>query len=117
MVIEPGNVSKKKNTIFASIFKEDIETNILLNTIIKNSILQLDTLTNKFVIITPYEKKYEVDLEQNKKCGIDPGCRTFLTIYSPENTYEICTDSYKLIDKYHKKLDSLKVEEMKILLI
>ena len=107
MVIEPGNVSKTKNTIFASIFKE-IKSNLRLNIIKRNSILQLDTLTNKFIIITPYEGEYEVELEQNKQCGIDPGCRTFLTVYSPEETYEICTNTYEIIDKYHKKLDSLK---------
>ena len=85
MVIEPGNVSKTKNTIFASIFKE-IKSNLRLNIIKRNSILQLDTLTNKFIIITPYDEEYEVELEQNKKCGIDPDCRTFLTVYSPEET-------------------------------
>ena len=110
MVIEPNNVSKKVNTIFSTIFKK-IDSNILLNTIEKNSVLQLDTKTNKFIIITPYEKEYEVDLEQNKKCGIDPGSRTFLTVYSPEATYEICTNTYKLIDKYHKNLDSLKFKK------
>ena len=107
IIIEPGNVSKTKNTIFASIFKK-IKSNLRLSIIKKNSILQLDTLTNKFIIITPYDETYEVELEQNKKCGIDPGCRTFLTVYSPEETYEICTNTYELIDKYHKKLDSLK---------
>ena len=108
MVIEPSNVSKTKNTIFSSIFKKEIKSNLPLNIIERNSILQLDTLTDKFIIITPYNVEYEVKLEQNEKCGIDPGCRTFLTVYSPEKTYEICTDSYKIIDKYHKKLDKLK---------
>ena len=84
-VIEPGNVSKTANTIFASIFKK-IKSNLRLSIIKKNSILQLDTLTNKFIIITPYDEEYEVELEQNKKCGIDPDCRTFLTVYSPEET-------------------------------
>ena len=113
MVIEPGNVSKTANTIFASIFKK-IKSNLRLSIIKKNSILQLDTLTNKFIIITPYDEEYEVELEQNKKCGIDPGCRTFLTVYSPEETYEICTNTYELIDKYHKKLDSLKSNREKL---
>ena len=111
LVIEAKNVSKKVNTIFPTIFKEAIDSNILLNTIEKNSVLQLDTKTNKFIIITPYEKDYHVELEQNKKCGIDPGSRTFLTVYSPEATYEICTNTYKLIDKYHKNLDSLKFKK------
>ena len=114
MVIEPDNVSKIKNTIFSSILKEEINSNLKLNIIKRNSILQLDTLTNKFIIITPYDEKYEVELEQNKKCGIDPGSRTFLTVYSPEKSYEICTNSYKLIDKYHKKLDSLKSNREKL---
>ena len=111
MVIEPHNVSKVINTIFASIFDEEIESNINLDIIKHNSVLQLDTLTDKFIIITPYKKKYEVELEQNKQCGIDPGCRTFLTIYSPEKTYEIGTNTYPLIDKYHKKLDNLKLKK------
>ena len=109
MIIDKRAVGKKINTLFPDTFKEGIKSNINLNIIEKGgTILQLDTFKNKFIIITPYEKDYEVKLEQDKQCGIDPGSRTFLTVYSPEATYEICTNTYELIDKYHKKLDSLK---------
>ena len=108
MIIEPVNVSKKSNTIFKSIFK-NIDSNISLNIIEKNSILQYNKINNVFIIITPYNREYEVKLEQYSKCGIDIGCRTFLTVYSPEKTLEIGTKdfTYNIIDKYHKKLDSL----------
>ena len=52
MIIEPGNVSKKSNTIFKSIFK-NIDSNIPLNIIEKNSILQYNKINNAFIIITP----------------------------------------------------------------
>ena len=37
-----------------------------LNIIWKSLILQLDIVNNKFLIIIPYKKEYEVELEQNK---------------------------------------------------
>ena len=52
MIIEPVNVSKKSNTIFKSIFK-NIDSNIPLNIIEKNSILQYNKINNAFLIITP----------------------------------------------------------------
>ena len=52
MIIEPVNVSKKSNTIFKSIFK-NIDSNIPLNIIEKNSILQYNKINNSFLIITP----------------------------------------------------------------
>ena len=109
LIMDERSVSKKINTLFPTIFKEGIKSNIDLSIIEKGgTILQLDTLKNKFIIITPYERDHKVKLEQNNQCGIDPGLRTFLTVYSPEESYEICTNTYELIDKYHKKLDSLK---------
>ena len=109
MVIEPGNVSKRCNSIFTSMLGE-IKSNIKLDIIQKNSILQFDNVKNSYIIITPYDEKYDILLEQYKKCGIDIGVRTFLTVYSPEEIHEIGTKEvmYKKIDVYNKKIDKLQ---------
>ena len=46
-------------------------------------------------------------MNQHKKCGIDIGVRTFLTVYSPEACYEIGTNTNKIIERLNKRLDNI----------
>jgi len=107
LIIEPNSVSKTKNSIFVKQLKE-LKSNIPLNIISKNSILQYDTYKNIFTIITPNDINIGTKLRQYDKCGIDIGVRTFLTVYSPEVCYEIGTNTNKVIDKINKRLDKIK---------
>jgi transposase len=107
LIIEPASVSKKKNSIF---IKElgIIKSNIPLKTISQNSVLQYDTLKNKYIIITPKKINKENYVEQYHKCGIDIGVRTFLTTYSRSDSNEIGTNTYKTIDMANKRLDNIR---------
>jgi len=113
IVIEPSSVSKSKNSIFIKQLGE-INSSLRLNKITKNSILQYDTIKKTYIIISPYEKKCNIELNQIKKCGIDIGVRTFLTVYSPEVTYEIGTNTNKIIDRMNKRLDGIKSNKEKL---
>ena len=115
IVIEPASISTKINSFSVSQLG-DIKTNINLNIIKQNSILQYDNYKKKYIIITP-ENVYETkEVKQYQKCGIDIGVRTFLTVYSPEKTYKIGPNTHDVIDKSNKKLDKLKSDhENKIL--
>jgi len=107
VVIEPASVSSKINSIFTKQLGE-IKTNIKLNIIKQNSILQFDTLKKSYIIITPRNINKENTVEQTSKCGIDIGVRTFLTTYSRSECYEIGTNTYGTIDRINKKLDSIR---------
>jgi transposase len=107
LVIEPASVSKKINSIFV---KElgFIKSNIPLNTISQNSILQYDTLKKTYIIITPKKINKDNYVEQYHKCGIDIGVRTFLTTYSRSDSNEIGTNTYKTIDGINNRLDNIR---------
>ena len=107
LVIEPASVSSKINSIFIKQLGE-IKTNINLNIIKQNSILQFNTLKKSYIIITPKNVNENNYVEQNHKCGIDIGVRTFLTTYSYSESYEIGTNTYKTIDRINKRLDSIR---------
>lgn len=107
LIVEPGSVSKKKNSIFIKIL-EEIKSSLPLNLIKKNSILQFDSFKNTFTIISPIDMNKNICLKQYKKCGIDIGVRTFLTVYSPEVCYEIGTNTNKVIDKLNNRLNKIK---------
>jgi transposase len=107
LIIEPNSVSKKNNSIFNRQLGV-IKSSLSLNKINKNSVLQYDIYKKTFIIISPKESQKEVYLEQYNKCGIDIGVRTFLTVYSPEETHEIGTNTNEKIDKINKRLDKIK---------
>jgi hypothetical protein len=104
LVIEPANISKKINSFCKNILGE-INSNIQLNIIKQNSVLQYDCFNNKYIIITPEIVNNEKKVYQYEKCGIDIGIRTFLTTYSEQEVFEIGTSdiTYKMIDNYNKR--------------
>jgi transposase len=107
LIVEPGSVSSKINSIFIKQLGE-IKSSSPLNLIKKNSVLQFDTIKNLFYIIIPYDKIDKKEVNQYKKCGVDIGVRTFITTYSRGESFEIGTNNNSLIDKYNKKMDSIK---------
>lgn len=106
IIIEPNSVSKTKNSIFVKVLNE-IKSSLPLNTIKQNSILQYDGYKKTYIIITPINKTTTNTVKQYKRCGIDIGVRTFLTIYSKEQCLEVGTNNNAIIDKAHKRLDSI----------
>ena len=106
-VIEPLSVSKNNNAIFIRELGE-INSSLPLNTITQNSVLQYDSYKKTYCIITPKTVNKTVDVHQYRKCGIDIGVRTFLTVFSKAETYEIGTNTNYLIDKTNKRLDNIR---------
>ena len=107
LIIEPSSISKTKNSFFIKILGE-VKSSLPLNKIKKNSILQYDLFKNTFIIISPIDINKNVILKQYNKCGIDIGVRTFLTVYSPECSYEIGTNTNPIIDRINKRLDNIR---------
>jgi putative transposase len=107
MVIEPNSISKKYNAIFIKELGE-MKTSLPLSNITQNSILQYDAIKKTYIIISPKNVNKTNIVEHNKKCGIDIGVRTFLTVYSKSDVYEIGTNTNKKIDKMNERLDKIK---------
>ena len=106
LTIEPNSVSKKKNSIFIKEL-DTLKSSLPLNNIKQNSILQYDSYKKTFIIISPKNISEITKVEQHRKCGIDIGVRTFLTTYSPEASYEIGTNTNKIIDRLNKRIDNI----------
>jgi transposase len=77
------------------------------NNISGNSILQYDTYKRSFIIISPHKEKVTTRVKHYKKCGIDIGVRTFLTTYNRNESYEIGTNTNRIIDRSNKRIDKL----------
>jgi len=112
IVIEPSAFSKKKNG-FAIKALGEIKSTIPLQNISKECRLCYNSRTKKFILMVPYNKVIKKILKRNNVCSLDPGIRTFQTIYTPQqNCYKICTSKTntqikELINKieYKKEYD------------
>lgn len=107
LIIEPACVSSKFNSIFVKQLGK-IKSNLDLNLIERNSILQYDSHKKSYVIIVPIEKQLNTVHKRYDKCGIDIGVRTFITTYSEDSSLEIGTKCCKIIDQYNKRLDGIR---------
>ncbi len=80
----------------------DLDKDKLLNkNFIKNGPrLCYNERKNQFIFMIPRVKKYEKWSYNLEICSLDPGMRTFQTVYSQDNLYEICSgDDLKKINK------------------
>jgi len=84
IVIEKQDFSKVKNSFYIKSLNE-INSSMPINDIKYDTRLSYDKLKNKFTLYVPSNK--EIKNVKNRKdiCAIDPGNKTFLTCYSPEN--------------------------------
>jgi hypothetical protein len=94
------------------------KSNFEYNEITKDCKLHYNKINDQFTLLFQRngEKKYKnmiIVLYQ-----LDPGVRTFLTGLSNNKHYEICTNIYKKLKKYLKKVDkvtkSKKTKKMEI---
>jgi transposase len=107
LVIEPANFSSKINDFCVRELGEMKSQKNFINLFKSNSILQYNKITNKYYIISPFEKNISKTIKREEYCGIDLGVRTFAILYSPNRTLEIGTNLIPTIDKYNKKMDKI----------
>ena len=116
LVLEPANFSKRKNGFCITELGEMKSQRSLIGLFNRNSILQYNKNSNKYYIISPFEKHLNKNIRREEECGIDLGVRTFATVYSPLQSLEIGTNLIPTIDKYNKKMDKIKSDrDLKIL--
>lgn len=111
LIIEPAAVAKNENKngfFITQLGDMKIKDDLKFKDIIKqNSILQYDSYTKVYSISCPEETTHIVSIPRYEKCGIDIGTRTFATVIGDDACMEIGTNTYKIIDRYNKRIDRL----------
>ena len=108
IVINKQGFSKVENAILIKILGV-MKSSSSFTGINKDCRIQYNSRTNKFIMFVPYEKVISTDTTRYEKCSLDPGMRTFQTVYTPSgNCYEICNSETSnqitnLVDRIHKK--------------
>lgn len=69
---------------------------------------RLQFYRNQWFLCVPYTKRSkERSVPTKKCCALDPGVRTFQTVYSPEEVVKV-QQNQELINKLHKQLDKFQ---------
>ena len=96
------------NGTFCSDVFPKMKSSSKLHTIDRTSTLQYDTLSKKYILFVPKSIEPKTIYRRDKSLGIDLGSRTFITAYSENKTFDICTDNnLKKIKGWHKKIDNI----------
>ncbi|RYE11642.1 MAG: hypothetical protein EOP34_12060, partial [Rickettsiales bacterium] len=102
--IEKILFSKVKNGFCTNVFGE-FKSDKSIIAPEKGCVLVYDRYLSKYLLHMPYEITVKSTKINDLNCGIDPGVRTFLTVYSKNDVLEIGKNvNY---EKYFNKIDSL----------
>lgn len=104
LILDSGQFSTDKNAFCVralKVMKSDIPFDDHMGT----SILSYDKYKSKYILAAPITKETTDFKSRELACGIDPGSRTFLTVYSRKDCHQICNDPD--FSKYFKKIDNL----------
>jgi len=87
-------------------------SNILQKNIKCDSRLSYNKLNNTFILHAPEKIKINKNIKKDNVCAIDPGNKTFLTVYDPEGKiYKICNRDIKL-NKFNLMKSVIKRKEI-----
>ena len=74
----------------------------------KDTRLQYNKRTKKFCLFIPYEKTSNNTVNRYAICALDPGVKTFQTLYSPEVTYQFGDDK-EVINKNINRIEKVNM--------
>jgi transposase len=103
------------NSFCTSVFGKNLNTSSSIKGIERTSIITWNKRTNRYFLNTPVDKSLENLNKENKLdiCAIDPGIRTFMTVYGTKDIYQIGSNSKEMLEKEFNKINLLK-EKIKL---
>lgn len=112
--IEKCYFSKEKNTFFRTLLGDHIKSSESFKNIKKcDSSLTYHRKLYTWYLNINFEKKIKSKIDKKEICAIDPGIRTFATVYSPNEVSQLGIDANKKIEKICKEIDIIQSKESK----
>lgn len=109
IVIDRSLFPEKYNGFCVTILGE-MKSDVPFDEEMKTSILKYNKSKSTYHLSVPVDKSYYETTNtrpNNLVCGIDPGARTFLTVYSDEDCLQICNMAYNQFQKYYDRIDRI----------
>jgi len=113
-----SHAKKRKVLVIPNRFLNDttfchriFESTTILNDVTQAIILQYETQLGEYKLIIPGKKDDHISCASCDKvateCGVDPGCRTFMTTFSNDDVYLIGTKITKRLEEYYIKIHEI----------
>ena len=103
----------KRNSFFCRSLGDHIKSSKLFAGNSRDSRLYWDKRLNQFYLLVPFEKEKKEIPADHKYVGIDPGNRTFLTLFSDDHTASIGENLYVKINNINERIDSIRKIQVK----
>lgn len=115
MKIEKNFISANKNTFCSTIFKDSfkLQDDFQLKNINCDFIIHYNRRTDEFQLLNPIKINQVKEHSIKESAGVDPGIRTFLTVFSNGKCIKIGSNLIPIVLKYLKKLDKVNSMECK----
>lgn len=105
--IEKAFIHSTKNTFCSTIFKDNfiLENNFQLNNIKSDFTIHYDRKKDEFQLLIPIKLQQLINNTKKDSCSLDPGIKTFMTVFSNNKCAEIGNNLRETVIKYHRHID------------